>query len=290
MIQHERWLPVFKLLLLLTFATSLSGCTALFFYPDRTLIRTPADLGFAYQDVTVDTEDGEQLHAWLIEPKLNAANKHQGTVYFLHGNAQNISYHVRATEWLLNAGFTVFALDYRGYGWSTGTPNIPEVYRDIDAGFGWLVEYTNAKQSMPRAPFVILGQSLGASLALNWVSQTPMAERHLTHVIADSGFSRFSTAARDAAKGHWLTWLFQFPVQWLLSDETDPVDSIGFIELPVLIVHGVNDQLVGYYHAEELVRAGGPSVELMTTEASHIGSFRYAEKRRQILDWMGSLE
>lgn len=286
----KRWRRALQRFVVLLLPATLSGCTALFFYPDRTLIRTPADLGYAYQDVLVDTDDGEWLHAWLIEPTLSAVTTHQGTVYFLHGNAQNISYHVRATEWLLDAGFTVFALDYRGYGWSSGTPNIPEVYEDIDAGYRWLVNHISAKQNQAKTPFVVLGQSLGASLILNWVSQISSADNVITHVIADSGFSRFSTAAQDAAKGHWLTWMFQYPAKWLLTDEKDPVDSIGLIELPVLLVHGVNDRLVKYYHAEELLHAGGPSTELLTTRASHIGSFRYADKRRQILEWIGSSE
>ena len=113
----------------------LSGCTRLFFFPMQQHVGVPSELGYAYQDVFFsNAEDGIRLHAWLIDPK----PARRGVVYFLHGNAENISTHFRATVWLLESGYQVFALDYRGYGLSQGKPDVPEVFSDIEAGARWL--------------------------------------------------------------------------------------------------------------------------------------------------------
>lgn len=61
-----------------------------------------------------------------------------GQVLFLHGNAENISTHIGSVLWLLQSGYQVFALDYRGYGLSTGTPAVPQVFEDIRSSAQWL--------------------------------------------------------------------------------------------------------------------------------------------------------
>jgi len=62
------------------------GQTQLIFLPTRELRTTPRALGLAYEDVTIATTDGEQLHAWLVP-----YGKASPTVLFLHGNAGNIA-------------------------------------------------------------------------------------------------------------------------------------------------------------------------------------------------------
>ena len=55
--------------------------------PGRTLEATPRHVGFDYDDVTLETEDGISLHSWYVHAK-----EPRGTVLFLHGNAGNISH------------------------------------------------------------------------------------------------------------------------------------------------------------------------------------------------------
>jgi len=206
----------------------LSGCTQWFFFPSKPLVQTPENIGYAYQDVFLQSSDGARLHAWLVEPNLAPGQAQpNGLVYFLHGNAQNISWHIMGARWLLESGYRVFALDYRGYGLSTGVADIPEVYSGV----------------------VIFGQSLGASLSLNWLGRNPQHHSWVSKVVLDSGFSRFDTVAKEVAGSHWLTWLFQYPAKWMLADERDPVDAIGSLNMPIMLVHSVNDTVVSYAHS-----------------------------------------
>jgi len=265
----------------------LNGCTQLFFLPQSEIVQTPAKHGYEYTDVFPTTTDGVQLHSWLIQPNLDEGESIQGFVYFLHGNAQNISWHYHSVRWLLEAGYVVYAIDYRGYGRSSGVADIPEVYDDINAGFQWLTSQPQFLEAVASGkPTVLFGQSLGASLGLNWLAREPSAQESFTHMISESGFSRFGTVARETANSHWLTWLFQYPAQWFLSDERDPAESIEVVSLPILLVHSKDDTVVRYQHSEVLLSAGGKKVERLVAKGPHIAAFNSKKIRESTLDWL----
>ena len=283
--ESNRWRTVSLMLLAMIL---LSGCTRLFFVPSRTMVQNPNDIGFEYEDVFLTTADDTRVHAWLIQPTLEPGQRPLGLVYFLHGNAQNISWHLAGAQWALEAGYEVFALSYRGYGRSLGYPNVPHVYMDIDAGFDWLMANPQTRTLIDSdAPLVLFGQSLGASLGFNWLAGHSHAQESVTHVIADSGFARFGTVAREIANSHWLTWSFQYPAQWFLLFERDPVESIGQINRPILIIHGELDAVVRYQHSEVLLASGGENTGRISFLGQHIAGFRDPEVLASVLDWLG---
>ena len=75
-----------------------TGCSSVFFYPDKTTYITPDRLNLDYQDIYLDTADGETLHGWWLPALTDEPAK--GTVYYLHGNAQNVSAHILNAAWL----------------------------------------------------------------------------------------------------------------------------------------------------------------------------------------------
>ena len=62
---------------------------SLVYFPDRELYGDPADVGLAFTEPLIPTEDGERLHAWWV-PTRNAPAR--GHVLFFHGNAGNVSH------------------------------------------------------------------------------------------------------------------------------------------------------------------------------------------------------
>lgn len=264
---------------ILLIVSMVSGCTNLMFRPDPILYNTPNEFGLDHEDIFFRTVEGMQLHGWFLPSKGNT----KGTVYFLHGNAQNISAHIRSVHWLPGKGYHVFMLDYRGYGDSTGAPSVAGVLDDIQTGFDWLVQ--NPK--VQKGPIFLLGQSLGASLGIYFMGTKHNAKRDLAGVILDAPVSNFRKIAREKLNGFWLTWPFQYPISLLVSNNYNPEDVIRSISpVPVLIMHSNEDMVVPSSHGKALFELAGEPKFFIQTKSRHISTFKYKEYRQIVLEFM----
>lgn len=259
----------------------LSGCSTLFFYPEKQLVRTPTDVGVIYQDVNIKVSEDVALHGWFLPVNDNAEVK--GTVYFLHGNAQNISTHLRSVYWLPERGYQVFLIDYRGYGKSTGEPLIPDVFHDINAGFSWLIKQPSVQQK----PIYLLGQSLGASMSGYLVATQPEMRDKLSAVILDAGFTSYADIARHIASDNWLTWLFQYPASWAMPTDYDLIDVIQNISpTPLLVVHGTQDQVIPFEYGQKLHAKAKHPKAFLRYNGGHIATFNDVGNQNLLIDFM----
>lgn len=277
----EARIPRFLLMpLVAAFAAFQAGCSGLFFYPDQQVYITPDRLELAYEDVWLETPDGETLHGWWLP----AQGEPRGDVYFLHGNAQNISSHVLNVAWLPETGYNVFLPDYRGYGRSTGATDLEGALHDAEAGLRWLGERIDGKR-----PLYLLGQSLGGALAITLASEwVPRQERpELSGVIVDSAFSGFRAIAREKLAGFWLTWPLQAPLSWTIPDDYEGVDRIGDISpVPVMVIHSVRDGIIPIHHGLALYEAAEQPKRFLRTDLPHAGTFLLPEYQRAVLEFM----
>ena len=127
---------VLRLSAALLLSLLLAGCSKLFFYPMSPWVQNPENQGLQYEDIVLIHPRGMRIHGWWLPAADDAPAR--GTVYFLHGNAQNISTHLANVQWLPARGYNVFLLDYRGYGLSEGKPKLPDVFDDVQLGLDWL--------------------------------------------------------------------------------------------------------------------------------------------------------
>ncbi|TGO03058.1 hypothetical protein PN36_13545 [Candidatus Thiomargarita nelsonii] len=265
-------------LILVFIVLLISGCTNLVFYPDKIRYTTPSDFGLEHEDIFLTSTDGIQLHGWFLP---SSVDKIKGTVFFLHGNAQNISAHIHSVHWLPKNGYHVYLIDYRGYGNSTGQPTVQGVIDDINIGFTWLI------QRVQKGPIYLMGQSLGATLGIYFVGSRPKVREQLAGVIMDAGFSSFRVIAREKLSDFWLTWPFQYPLSMLLTDNYDPEDFIQNISpVPVLIMHSNDDKVVPSSHGQKLFKLAGKPKFYKKTRNGHISTFKYKEYRQTVLEFM----
>lgn len=131
---------------------------ALLYFPSRKVAMTPADAGLEFDEVWVETEDGERLAAWWVPGRPPPI----GHMLFCHGNGGNIGDRVHNAALLSAAGFDMLLFDYRGYGKSTGKADEPGTYADARAAHASLLEQPGAD---PGRVF-LLGESLGGAVAL----------------------------------------------------------------------------------------------------------------------------
>ena len=267
-----------RLLFFLAALAALSACTGVFFHPRSDLIRTPADLGLAYEEVYFHAADGVRLHAWWLPIPEDTVRR--GTILFLHGNAENISTHIGSVAWLPAAGFEVFLFDYRGYGLSQGAPELDGLHLDVEAALA---------QVSARAPdkLVVFGQSLGGSLALTALADSPLRAR-VGALIADSAFAGYRQVAREKLAGFWLSWPLQWPLAWSIDDRYRPTQAIARLApLPVLLIHGSADHTVPPAHAEQLYAAARePKTLWLVPGAGHIEALRRPELRERLSAWL----
>ncbi|WP_417513442.1 alpha/beta hydrolase [Marinobacter sp.] len=278
-------MPKLKTTLLTVFLAAVvlsqNGCSSLFFFPDRTTYITPDRLNLAYEDIYLETADGETLHGWWLPAEGDAL----GTVYFLHGNAQNISSHLLNVAWLPAEGYNIFAIDYRGYGKSTGAPDIEGALHDSETGLRWLAQ----QPATANAPIFLLGQSLGGALGLTlaseWVQRNETPE--LNGVILDGTFSGFRGIAREKLSSFWLTWPLQAPLSWTIPDEYEGIDRIANISpVPVMIIHSVRDGIIPFHHGQALYEAADEPKQFLQTDTPHAATFIIPAYKNAVLEFL----
>lgn len=267
------------LLPLLLMVALLQGCAGLFFFPEREHRLDPADHDIVYEDVWFTTEDDVRLHGWWLP----AAGEADGTVLFLHGNAQNVSTHIAAVHWLPDQGLNVFLPDYRGFGKSEGRPDFAGVHRDAEAALQTVLE----RDDVDPDRLIVFGQSLGASVAITLVGERGHAAA-VRGLVADSPFSSYRGIAREKFAGFWLTWPFQAPLSRTISDRFDPIDRVHRIApIPLLLLAGDEDRIVPPHHAQRLFEAAGDPVELRrASPAGHTQALTIRGEREYLVDWM----
>ncbi len=270
-----RWAAVLSMSLILVL---LSGCSSLFFFPSRVMVDNPGVRFFQPEDVYFKNALGLSLHGWFFRAK-----EAQGSVLFLHGNAENISTHVNSVLWLTQAGFNVFAFDYRGYGLSAGKPSLEGVHEDAEAALETLLTLPGVE----RNKIIVLGQSIGGAIAV-YLSATTPHKSSMRALIVDSSFSSYRLIAREKMNQLWLTWPLQYPLSWLFDDSYSPVGKMPMVApVPVLIMHGMRDEVVPMHHGAILFEAARGEKEFwITASEGHIVSMREPAVRERLREYL----
>ena len=194
------------------------------FFPFAGVQETPALVGVAFTEHRIPTADGETLHAWWFE---HASPRAQ--IVYWHGNGGNLSLWMPVLVDLHKRGFSVLAVDYRGYGGSTGKPSESGIYKDGDAA----VEYFAAKLSRKDVPSIYWGRSLGCAVA-SYTAST----RAPSGLVLESPFPN-------------VAFLFaNNPVMRFLSVfSTYRFDTAKHLQQysgPLLVVHGDSDSIIPF--------------------------------------------
>ncbi|WP_373081130.1 alpha/beta hydrolase [Zhongshania sp.] len=274
---------IHKAFVLALLSLGLSGCESLLFFPQQQLLRTPADVGLKYRDVRIAVGADTHLHGWWLPAEGEAL----ATVLFAHGNAENISTHLASVYWLQAQRVNVLLIDYRGYGRSAGRPSVVSAQEDILTSLAWLQNQSSEQET----PILVLGQSLGASLAGVVVARHRSNIPNLAGVILDASFTGYSAIAKTVAAANYVTWPFQYPVAWAMPKGQDLIAEVaGIAPLPLLLIHGRNDAVVPYRNALVLFAAAGSPRQLLSYNGGHIETFNHpqsgAENRAIVMDFI----
>ena len=203
------------------------------FFPFTGETATPRNAGIDYEPVTLTTSDGERLHAWhLMRPDARAE-----VVYF-HGNGGNLSIWSDVFVGLWHQGFDVFAIDYRGYGLSTGAPSEQGLYRDVDA----TLDFVGTRTRDSERPVIYWGRSLGTVMAAYAASR-----RAPDGIVLESGFP----SMRSVLEANPIMWL----LSWGSSYRLPTAEWMAGVRQPALVLHGDRDSVIPYHLGQRLYAA-----------------------------------
>ena len=229
------------------------------YYPEPDWILTPDQLGMAAEEVHLTPGPGVELHAWffphqqpfdspLASPRTDSRPGPLATLLFCHGNAGNASHRLENVWHLLRTGFQVFLFDYRGYGHSSGEPSEEGLYRDAAAAWAHLVD----REDTAAAPRIIFGRSLGGAVAVELATRvgadglgSGSGLGSASGLIIESTFTSIRTLAR-------LCFPLPLPNLPVRYDSLSRIDRVG---MPLLAIHGDEDELIPYADGQALFEA-----------------------------------
>ncbi|MCQ2029354.1 alpha/beta hydrolase [Stutzerimonas zhaodongensis] len=218
--------------------------------------------------------DNQNIHAWWWP----AEQADAPAVLYLHGSRWNLTGHLFRLEQIRALGFSVLAIDYRGFGKSLGElPSEASVYED--ARIAW----DHLKSLQPDATKrLIYGHSLGGAVAVDLATDLGQASDDSAGaraLIIESTFTNLADIATEVADTPW-------PIRWLVSQKFDSIDKIDKVGMPVLIVHGTADPYVPARFSKELYDAAHQPKRLLLIEGgTHNNSMRIGRQEyRKALD------
>lgn len=249
---------------------SLAGCAWLDVRQRQLIYRptpgVPADFaGLRAGDkryfVTLPQVDGQLVGAAGEVPQrvemwwLPHADQHAPTLLYFHGTFRTLYDNLHKIDALRAAGFSVLAVDYRG--WGASTPIIPSeqsILQDAD------VAWAELQRREPR-PYqrVIYGHSMGSGVAVDLASRL-RAGSDYGALILESAFTSFSDVAREA--GFWASLLALFTHESFAS-----IDKISRVRAPLLMLHGGSDATVPIKLGEKLFASANAPKQWLRIEA-----------------------
>ena len=257
-----------------------AGCATLdtkqrewIFQPSSGQTSWPPASAEGMQDVWIEHHSAEsgstvKLHAlWLPHERADAP-----VLLYLHGARRNIWGSTFRMRNMHELGFAVLAVDYRGFGQST--PELPSeagVLEDARAAWDWLA------REQPKRERYIFGHSLGSAVAVHLAAEVDDA----SGLIVEGSFPSIPALVETSTWG----WL---PVSVLITQRFDASSRIGKVSVPVLVVHGSDDQLIRPDLGRALYeRAPTPKRFVLVDGGSHhntnaLGQAQYGEALREL--------
>ena len=210
-------------------------------------------------DVWIDFSSAEtgqpvRLHGlWHPHPDLRQ-RADAPVLLYLHGARWNVTGSAFRIRRMQELGFSVLAVDYRGFGKSTQElPSETLAAEDARAAWDWLA------QQHPDRPRYIFGHSLGGAIAIDLATRV-QDERG---TLVEGTF----TSIPDVVSTFRWGWL---PISPLITQRFESVRKVADIGSPLLVVHGSEDRLIKPELGQKLFEAArGPKAFVLVEGGSH---------------------
>ena len=184
--------------------------------------------------IAVGNQD-QKIHAWWAP----VADPNAPVLLYLHGARWNLTGSAARIPRWNRMGFSVLAIDYRGFGKSSAhSPTEQSANEDAEAAWLYL------QQLAPNPKRFILGHSLGGAMATHLAIKYPDA----SGLILEASFTNIPALLAQYPLGF-------LPVGFLVTQRFDNLQRIKDVKIPILFAHGTHDEIVPFNMSEQLFAA-----------------------------------
>jgi fermentation-respiration switch protein FrsA (DUF1100 family) len=261
-------MTILKWILVIAVVLYVGGLAVLFFKQRSMLFpippvgrTTPGAAGFSEaEEHFLTTADGEKVIVWHVPAKPG-----HPVILFFHGNGDFLAGRVSRFRNLVSDGTGLVALSFRGYARSTGSPSEEGLLEDAAAAYAFTAERYESDR------IVTWGFSLGTGVAVAVAAEHPVAK-----LILEAPY----TSTVDVAAS-----LFPIvPASPLMRDQFHSDRRIGYVTVPLLILHGDADPAIDIRFGERLfAMANEPKQFVRFPGGGHLDEFGAIETVRRFI-------
>jgi fermentation-respiration switch protein FrsA (DUF1100 family) len=220
----------------------------LMYHPTRTIADAVTYGLTTVREITLTSRDGTPLQCWT-----HAAREGFPTIVYYHGNAEHLGVRAAKFSAFVDAGFGLVAVSYRGFGKSGGSPSEKGIYDDARAA----IDYATGHLNVPQKQLIYFGESLGSGVAVQMAT-----ERAPALLALEAAYTSVETRSAEL-------YPFVIGVRMLVADKYDSLSKIKNVHAPVLLLHGLLDNVIPVAHGRALYAAANEPKDLVTYPQVH---------------------
>lgn len=195
-----------------------------FYHPDKECIGIDS---LNYHEIILHVNN-DSVHSVIIFPDV----KPKATIIYFHGNGGNISKWVNNIRPLINDGFQVCMLDYRGYGKSSGKPTHLNIAQDAQMFLDTLLKHNDIKNTK----LIVYGASIGSQVATHLTKNN---NDKISALILDGMMTSFTDVALLTSPKEYHEYIKQF----VTSPYSAKEDIKEIKNITILFIHSKEDSI-----------------------------------------------
>jgi fermentation-respiration switch protein FrsA (DUF1100 family) len=240
----------FSICLLSLFLTACSFNSVFFPIDER-----PADtVDIDIEKIELVSSDGKRVQHYFF----NANHYSKATILVFHGSGSTVLNWYKVVRPLVEDGYQVFMMEYRGFGTSEGDASHDSIAFDANAALNYLAGRVDVKTK----PLLVMGQSYGGQLAIYVTHKN----QHLVDGLVTEG--TYTSFSEEAAS--FSPWPISSLVNLIVSNEYNSLDLIQDIRTNKLFIHSNEDNVVPFGMAQKLYSKATGQKELWVINGKHV--------------------
>jgi pimeloyl-ACP methyl ester carboxylesterase len=165
---------------------------------------------------------------------------------------------------LVEQGFHVFIFDYSGFGISEGKAKRKNLPQDAESALDVILNIESTKGNKT----IIYGQSLGGHLAITVAKNN---QEKINGLVIEGAFTNHDEIGAYSFKP-------KFIAKMMIREFYDGLKNIKKLNIPVMVIHSINDETIPYFMGEKLFSAANEPKQFYQLEKCHVcGPIHYSD-------------